>query len=224
MTPSEQGAGSSRTGSRMPGDRLMRGSDSNAAGLTGERLGIYQVESLIGSGGMGEVYRARDTRLGRAVAIKVLPTGLHVERQLGRALRARGAAPGIAQPPAHRYGLRARRVRRARRHGARVRSRHGASRRADAGRADPPAPTPRLGAGKRAGLPLDEALNIADQIADALDAAHEQGIVHRDLKPANVSVTTGGSVKVLDFGLAKLEPNPRRSRTGCGVHRDLAHR
>ena len=65
--------GLSQTGGRMPADRLMRGSDSNPAGLTGERLGIYQVESLIGSGGMGEVYRARDTRLGRAVAIKVLP-------------------------------------------------------------------------------------------------------------------------------------------------------
>lgn len=185
----------------------MRGSDSNAADLTGERLGIYQVESLIGSGGMGEVYRARDTRLGRAVAIKVLPPAF--TSNAGRGARFEREArllaslnhPHIATV----YGL----EEFAARGGAGrvvglvmelVDGQTLAERIRQAGASS--------GAGTRAGLPLDEALHIADQIADALDAAHEQGIVHRDLKPANVSVTTGGSVKVLDFGIAKLEPNP----------------
>ena len=185
----------------------MRGSDSNAAGLTGERLGIYQVESLIGSGGMGEVYRARDTRLGRAVAIKVLPPGLTSNAdRIARFEREARLLASLNHPHiATVYGL------------EEFEARGGASRvfglvmelvegltlaeqirQAHASSAT----------GKRAGLPLDVTLKIAVQIADALDAAHEQGIVHRDLKPANVSVTTGGDVKVLDFGIAKLEPQP----------------
>jgi eukaryotic-like serine/threonine-protein kinase len=199
----------------------MRGSDSNPARLTGERLGIYQVEDLIGSGGMGEVYRARDTRLGRAVAIKVLP--LAFTSNAGRVARFERearllaslnhphiatvfgleefAAPGGTEPV---FGLVMELV-----DGQTLAER---IRQADASSR----------AGKRAGLPLDVALPIAGQIADALDAAHEQGIVHRDLKPANVSVTSGGSVKVLDFGIAKLEPDPE-DRAPVGASTETWH-
>ena len=185
----------------------MRGSDSNPAGLTGQRLGIYQVESLIGSGGMGEVYRARDTRLGRAVAIKVLPPAFtsNASRVASFEREARLLASLTHPHIATVYGLEefaapgsTERV-----FGLVMELVDGQTLAERIRQADASSRT-----GTRAGLPLDEALHIADEIADALDAAHEQGIVHRDLKPANVLVTTGGSVKVLDFGIAKLEPNP----------------
>src|SRR6267143_992748 len=105
--------------------------------LDGTRIGPYEILSALGAGGMGEVYRARDTKLGRDVALKVIP---------------------------------------------------------DTFALDPD----RLARFKR------EALPIAKQIAEALEAAHEQGIIHRDLKPANIKITPDGAVKVLDFGLAKL--------------------
>ena len=134
---------------------------------------------------MGEVYRARDTKLNRDVAIKVLP----ILRERPRAacpIQARGADSCVAESSEHRhiYGVEDNR----RRPGAR----DGAGR----GRG----PVARIARGP---IPLDEALPIARQIAEALEAAHEQGIVHRDLKPANIKVRADGVVKVLDFGLAK---------------------
>ena len=158
--------------------------------IPGTRVGPYEVEAQIGVGGMGEVYRATDTRLGRSVAIKVLP--IAVARDAERLARfdreARTLAslnhPNIAQI----YGLEE----------------------ADGVKAlvmefvEGPTLGDRIAEGP---LPLDEALTVARQIAEALDAAHEQGIVHRDLKPANIKVRSDGAVKVLDFGLAKaMEP------------------
>ncbi len=153
----------------------------------GARLGPYEVVAAIGAGGMGEVYRARDTRLGRDVALKVLPDAfaadpdrlarLHREAQVLAALN----HPHIAAI----YGFE------------------------DSGQThalvlefvDGETLADRIARGP---LPLDESLPIARQICDALQAAHEQGIIHRDLKPANIKITPGGDVKVLDFGLAKL--------------------
>ncbi len=160
----------------------------------GMRLGVYDIIAAIGAGGMGEVYRARDARLQREVAVKVLPDA--VANDPGRLARFEREALVLASLNhpniAHVYGL-------------------------EDARADG-VPTPALimelvegptlaDLIARGPLPLDQALDIARQIAEALDAAHERGIVHRDLKPANVKVRPDGVVKVLDFGLAKaLEP------------------
>src|SRR5580700_7619871 len=152
----------------------------------GFSLGPYRIERLIGAGGMGEVYRARDTTLGRDVAIKILsrfftsdPERLTRFEREARMLAAVnhphiGAIYGVEDADGVR-GLVLELV-------------------------EGPTLADRLTAGP---IPVIEALTIARQIADALDAAHEKGIIHRDLKPANVKVTPGGKVKVLDFGLAK---------------------
>jgi hypothetical protein len=152
----------------------------------GTRLGAYEILSLLGSGGMGEVYRARDAKLNRDVAIKVLPDAFaHDPDRLARLEReARTLAtlnhPHIAQI----YGFEdSSGV-----HALVLELVEGST------LAD------RLARGP---TPLDEALPIARQIAEALEAAHDQGIVHRDLKPSNIKVRPDGTVKILDFGLAK---------------------
>jgi serine/threonine protein kinase len=153
----------------------------------GTRLGSYEVTAQIGVGGMGEVYRATDTKLKREVAVKVLPAALASDpERLARFQREAEVLASLNHPNiAAIYGLED----------------------ADGVKAlvmelvEGPTLADRIAQGP---LPLDEALPIAKQIAEALEAAHEQGIVHRDLKPANVKVRPDGTVKVLDFGLAKL--------------------
>ncbi len=137
----------------------------------GDRLGPYEVLEPIGAGGMGEVYRARDTRLGRDVAIKV-----SAERFSDRFEREARAVAALNHPNiCHLYDV------------------------------GPNYLVMELveGESPKGPLPLEEALRIARQIGDALEAAHEKGIIHRDLKPANIKITPDGAVKVLDFGLAK---------------------
>jgi len=153
---------------------------------TGTRLGPYEILLPLGAGGMGEVYRARDSRLDRSVAIKVLPEEFFEDRdrvaRFEREAKALAALnhPGIAA--VHSFEA--------------VEGRH--------------ILVMELVEGEgldlriaRGAIPADEALPIARQIAEALEAAHERGIIHRDLKPANVMVASDGRVKLLDFGLAK---------------------
>ena len=155
----------------------------------GTQVGVFRIDSLLGVGGMGEVYRARDTKLNRDVAIKVLPPAFARRSRSAGALQARGAGARVAQSSEHRRASTASKMRR------RARAGPGTGR-------GPTLADTRLAQGR---LPLDEALPIARQIAEALEAAHEQGIIHRDLKPANIKVRDDGTVKVLDFGLAKLD-------------------
>src|SRR5262245_7129060 len=156
----------------------------------GSRLGPHEVTAQIGVGGMGEVYRATDTNLGRQVAIKVLPdTFAQDPERLARFDREAKTLAALNHPNiAIIHGLeKADGIR------ALVMELVEGSTLAD-----------RITQGP---IPVEDALPIARQIADALEAAHEQGIIHRDLKPANIKVRPDGTVKVLDFGLAKaLEP------------------
>jgi serine/threonine-protein kinase len=149
-------------------------------------LGSYQVTALLGEGGMGEVYRATDTTLGRLVAIKVLPESVASDPdRLARFEREAKTLAALNHPNiAAIYGL------------ERSEGRTALVMELVEG----PTLADRISTGP---IPADEALGIARQIADALEAAHERGIVHRDLKPANVKVRADGTVKVLDFGLAK---------------------
>jgi serine/threonine protein kinase len=158
---------------------------------TGTRLGPYEIVAPLGVGGMGEVYRARDTKLGREVAIKVLPAAFTADRD--RRARFEREARVLATLNHPHIG-----------------AIHGFEESGDVRGlilelVEGPTLAERIARGP---LSLAEALTIAQQIADALDAAHEKGIVHRDLKPANIKVTPQGVVKVLDFGLAKLLPAP----------------
>ena len=150
-------------------------------------IGPYEIVSPLGAGGMGEVYRAHDTKLKRDVALKILPA--HVSRDVERLARFEREARVLASLNhphiATIYGVDE----------------------TDGVRAlilelvEGPTLAERLGGGP---VPVREALSVARQIAEALDAAHEKGIVHRDLKPANIKVTPDGIVKVLDFGIAKM--------------------
>ncbi len=176
---------------------------------SGTRFGAFEVLSAIGAGGMGEVYRARDEKLGRDVAVKVL-SALWLQDPSRRArldLEARLLASLNHPHIAAIYGLEevdgARALILELVEGETLADR--LARRSHAGRIGS-ASTRGEGAskgGSQSGLPVREALDIARQIADALDAAHGSGIVHRDLKPANIKITPDGVVKVLDFGLAK---------------------
>ncbi len=153
---------------------------------SGTRLGSYEVVAQIGAGGMGEVYRAHDTKLARDVAIKVLPTNfVNDPERLSRFQREARMLAALNHPNiATIYGLE--------QSGSvtcLVMELVAGETLADRVKAGP--------------LPIDEALKIAMQIAEALEAAHEKSIIHRDLKPANVKLTPEGKVKVLDFGLAK---------------------
>ena len=159
----------------------------------GSRLGPYEIAGQIGVGGMGEVYRATDTKLKRPVAIKVLPSSVSNDPdRLARFQREAEVLASLNHPNiAAIYGIEdtTDAV-------ALVMELVEGPTLADliARKAGPSGP---------AGLQLDEALPIAKQIAEALEAAHEQGIIHRDLKPANIKVRPDATVKVLDFGLAK---------------------
>ena len=161
-------------------------SEPEASLLTGRRLGSYEVHARIGAGGMGEVYRARDTKLGRDVAIKILPRLFTSNPdRLARFEREARVLASLNHPHIGAiYGLEDADGMRA----LVLELVHGET------LAD------RIARGP---LPLNETLTIARQMADALEAAHEKGIVHRDLKPANIKITPDGVVKVLDFGLAK---------------------
>src|SRR5262245_60107606 len=158
------------------------------APMVGRPLGGYQLQALLGAGGMGEVYRGRDAKLGRDVAIKILPRAVTRDPdRLARFEREARMLAALNHPNICAiYGLEE----------------------ADGVRflvlelVDGETLAAKI-RGLKAGVAVADALAMARQITDALEAAHEKGIVHRDLKPANVTVTHGGAVKVLDFGLAK---------------------
>ena len=158
--------------------------------IPGARVGPYEVVAQIGVGGMGEVYRAKDPGLNRDVAIKVLPDEFAQDAErLARFEREAKTLASLSHP-----GI-------AIIHGF---EKTGASRALVMEFIDGPTLADRIAGGR---LPIDEALGITKQIVDALEVAHEQGIVHRDLKPANIKIRPDGTVKVLDFGLAKtVEP------------------
>jgi serine/threonine protein kinase len=156
----------------------------------GTRLGPYEVTAQIGVGGMGEVYKATDSNLKRAVAVKVLPQSVAGDAdRLARFQREAEVLAALNHPNiAAIYGL----------------ERSGGITALVMELVEGPTVADRIAQGA---IPVDEALPIAKQIAEALEAAHEQGIIHRDLKPANIKVRSDGTVKVLDFGLAKaMEP------------------
>ena len=175
--------------------------------LTGRRIGAFELQEWIGSGGMGEVYRARDTKLDRDVAVKILPPAVsHDSQRLARFQREARLLAAVSHPHiAAIYGIEE--------------------------AADLTAIVMELVDGetladiiRRGPLPVTDAVTLAQQIASAMDAAHEKGIVHRDLKPANIKITRTGDVKVLDFGLAKastddagLDPAQSPTITAAGT-------
>src|SRR5438477_8799190 len=154
--------------------------------MIGTKLAHYEITSHLGSGGMGDVYQATDSKLGRSVAIKLLPEAFTHDAQ--RAARFEREARVLASL-----------------NHSNIAAIHGLE---ESGErkflvmelVEGETLAERI---KRGPIPVDESLHIAKQICEALEAAHEKGIVHRDLKPANVKITPDGKVKVLDFGLAK---------------------
>ncbi len=176
-------------------------SETRTSVVTNQRIGVYQVLAPLGAGGMGEVYRARDTRLGRDVAIKILPRAFTADPdRLARFEREARVLAALNHPHIGAiYGV----------EDGPVAFDHAQAGEAGTGTRilalvleliEGETLADRL---ERGPMPVGEALTIARQIADALDAAHEKGIIHRDLKPANIRITPEGVVKVLDFGLAK---------------------
>ena len=166
----------------------------------GTRLGVYEVTDQIGEGGMGQVYRARDMKLNRDVALKILPDAFASDPdRLARFTREAQTLASLNHPNiAAIYGIEESQ--------------------------DVRALVMELVEGEdlahrivRGPIPMDEALPIAKQIAEALEAAHDQGIIHRDLKPANIKVRPDGTVKVLDFGLAKAMEPGRRGRERVAI-------
>jgi len=174
-------------------------------------LGPYEILASLGAGGMGEVYRARDERLGREVAVKVLPPNYSADSDRLRRFEQEAKAAGALNHPNLVAVFDA--------------GQHEGNPYVVFELLDGVTLRQRLGPGP---LPVRKAVDYADQIASGLAAAHEKGIVHRDLKPENLFVTRDGRVKILDFGLAKLrpelEPTPRRAEgatvsaaTGAGL-------
>ncbi|MHB8653153.1 MAG: protein kinase domain-containing protein [Terriglobia bacterium] len=161
--------------------------------IAGSKLGPYEILSPLGAGGMGEVYRARDSKLNREVALKVLPTAFASDAdRMARFQREAQLLASLNHPNiASIYGL----------------EESGGVRALVMELVEGPTLAERI-TRIVAPLQLDEALSIAKQIAEALEFAHERGIIHRDLKPANIKITPEGAVKVLDFGLAKALEDP----------------
>ena len=173
----------------------------------GTRLGDYEILALIGAGGMGEVYRARDTKLGREVAIKVLPEAFsRDEDRLARFEREARLLASLNHP-----GI-------ATLHGF---EKHDGVRFLVMELVEGETLEARI---ERGAIPIDEALPLFAQMAEAMEAAHNKGVVHRDLKPANIKITPEGRPKILDFGLAKgyatpesnVSESPTRLRQGSG--------
>ncbi len=157
----------------------------------GTRLGIYEITAAIGAGGMGEVYRARDTKLGRDVALKILPESVVSDPERTARFRREAQVLAALNHPAIAaiYGF----------------EESGATQFLVLELVEGGTLADRL---TRGAVSIDEAIAIARQLADALEAAHEKGIIHRDLKPANIALTANDQVKVLDFGLAKAMGPP----------------
>ena len=163
--------------------------------MMGTTFGHYQIVGKLGAGGMGEVFCARDTKLGRDVALKVLHEAFAVDSErMARFEREARLLASLNHPNiASIYGL----------------EDSGTARALVMELVKGPTLAERIAKGP---IPLDEALTTAKQIAEALEYSHEKGVIHRDLKPANVKITPDGAVKVLDFGLAKaIEEVPAAS-------------